>query len=83
MSLKDIETVFLNLNTQFVDLKTKIDSLSHQYEDLEKEWKKQKKSFFKCYKCGKKFGSLKDLQKHRTEETACQENFKCEKKLQK
>ena len=78
MSVIDIETVFLNLNTQFEDLKSKIDSLSHQYENLEKELKKQKKAFFKCYKCGKKFGSVKDLQKHKTEDIACQGNFECD-----
>ena len=42
MSVKDIETVFLHLNTQFGDLKEKIDSLSHQNEYIEKELKKQK-----------------------------------------
>jgi hypothetical protein len=78
MSVKDIEFLFLDLNTQFVDLKTKIDNLTNKYEDLEKQLKRRKKSCFKCTKCRKKFENVKELQKHKTEETACQGNFKCD-----
>ena len=78
MSVKDIETVFLSLNTMFEDLKGKIDGLTNKYEDLEKQLKKQKKSSFKCNTCSKKFESVKDLQKHKTEEAACQAKFKCD-----
>jgi hypothetical protein len=44
MSVKDIETVFLSLNTMFEDLKGKIDGLSNKYEDLEKQLKKKRRS---------------------------------------
>ena len=77
MSVKDLENIFLSLNTEFVDLKSKIDVIIKKYEDLEYELN-QRKCQFKCSNCNKKFENLSDLQDHKKEEGTCQANFKCE-----
>ena len=78
MSPKDIENLLLNLNAEFGDLKSKTNSLIKKYEVLEKQLKKQKKSSFRCSKCEKKFGNVKELQTHKKEASECQANFKCD-----
>ena len=77
MSVKDLENIFLSLNTEFVDLKSKIDVIIKKYEDLEYELN-QRKCQFKCSICNKKFENLSDLQDHKKEEGTCQAKFKCD-----
>ena len=67
MSVKDLENIFLSLNTEFVDLKSKIDVIIKKYEDLEYELN-QRKCQFKCSNCNKKFENLSDLQDHKKKE---------------
>ena len=65
MSAKDIDPLFSNLNTALIDLQCKKDDIISRYEDLERQLGRQKKSSFTCRKCAKKFGNLKELQKHK------------------
>ena len=40
--------------------------------------RRKKNAVFKCYKCNVKLESIKDLQKHKEENNACQGNYQCE-----
>ena len=78
MSVKDLEPVFSDLNTEFLDLQTKITSLIKKYEDLENEIKTDKNAHFQCNKCDMKFVTSKELLNHKNKSLECQANFKCD-----